>query len=117
MRLQEVLDEALDMLMHTEFKNFGGLQKARYQNNKSEDEIFIRSNMYTNMILDPKVIAKQVAKRKAFKNTQKGKETLEKARTNRKNWYKDPKNREAFMEKIRKREEKRKYLKALDKKS
>jgi len=107
MRLQDVLDEALDILMHTEFKTFGDLQKARYQNNKTEDEIFLRHDMYAHTKQNPLQVEKQRKMKKAFAKTLEGKASIEKARKARTNWYKNPKNKQAFLEKIRKREQNR----------
>jgi len=111
MRLQDVLDEALDILMHTEFKTFGDLQKARYQNNKTEDEIFLRHDMYANTKQNPEQVEKQRKFKKAFVKTKEGKASIEKARKARSNWYKNPKNKQAFLEKIRKREQNKRLKK------
>lgn len=111
MRLQDVLDEALDILMHNEFKTFGNLQKARYQNNKSEDEIWLRHDMYANTIQDPAQVKKQSIIRKANAKTKKGQEAIEKGRKARQAWYKNPKNHQAFLEKIKKRDQLKKFKK------
>lgn len=117
MRLQDVLDEALDILMHSEFKTFGDLQKARYQNNKSEDELWIKHDMYANTIQNPETIEKNRQSHLKNLKTEKGKHATERGRASRRNWYKDPKNKQAFLEKIRKREQKRKFLKEQAKKN
>lgn len=111
MRLQDVLDAALDILMHPEFKSFGDLQKARYQHSKSDDEIFLRKDMYKNTIQDPVHIEKCKKLRAEKKDSEANKRVIEKARKSRQNWYKDPKNKQAFLEKIKKRDQKKKYLK------
>ena len=94
MRLQQVLDEAIEILQHPEFKTYGALQKARYQHSKSEDEIFLRSDMYKGSIVD----------REAIKQ---GVET-------RKKWFQDPKNKEKYLKAIRERNKRHGYK---DKKS
>lgn len=111
MRLQDVLDAALDILMHPEFKSFGDLQKARYQHSKSDDEIFLRQDMYKNTIQDPAHIEKYKKIRAKKKDSEIHKKGIEKARKTRKDWYKDPRNKQAFLEKIKKRDQKKKYLK------
>lgn len=94
MRLQQVLDEAIELLQHPEFKTYGALQKARYQHNKSEDEIFLRSDMYKGSIGN--------------------KEAIKKGSESRKKWYQDPENKKKYLEAIKKRNKKHGYK---DKKS
>lgn len=115
MRLQDVLDEAIDILMHSEFKNFGNLQKARYQNNKTEDEIFLRHDLYANTVQDPKAVEKNRQARLKKRNTPEMRAAIEKGKQNRKNWYRNPENHKKFIEKIKMREQRNKLKKEIKK--
>ena len=50
MRLEQILDETLELLIANEqdprFKNFGALQKSKFQHSKPEEDSFLRSDMY-----------------------------------------------------------------------
>lgn len=104
MILDTLLDQVIELLQHPEFKNFGALQKSKFQNSKSEDEIFLRSDMYKGCKQDPAVVAKV---RKLNKKRGKNKVAIEKAAKSRTNWYKDPKNKEKFLAALRKRDYKK----------
>lgn len=100
MRIEQILDETLDLLQHPEFKNFGDLQKSRFQNSKSEDEIFLRSDMYKGQI------GNSEAAKKAHKNKKNIEEINARAAKTRANWYKNPENKKKFMEAIKRRDKK-----------
>jgi len=105
MRLQEVLDEALEMLQHPEFKTYGALKKSQYQHEKAEneDEKFIRSDMYKGTKGNSEAVKKGHITRKKGKNYKKD---IEKAAQNRANWYKDPENMKKFRERLKSRKKK-----------
>ena len=50
MRLEQILNETLELLLANEqdprFKNFGALQKSKFQHSKPEEDTFLRSDMY-----------------------------------------------------------------------
>lgn len=98
MILDQVLTMTLDLLEHPEFKNFGDLQKSRYQNSKSEDEIFLKSDLLKNT----------VSSQRGRKGKRPSKESCEKGAKTRKNWYSNPENRKKFMQKIKERDAKKK---------
>ena len=100
MRLQEVLDEALEMLQHPEFKTYGALKKSQYQHNKSEEELFLRSDMYKGTKGNSEAVKKGQITRKKNKNY---KEDIEKAAKTRSDWYKDPENMKKFKQQLKKR--------------
>ena len=100
MRLQEVLDEALEMLQHPEFKTYGALKKSQYQHNKSEEELFLRSDMYKGTKGNSEAVKKGHITRKKNKNY---KEDIEKAAKTRSDWYKDPENMKKFKQRLKKR--------------
>lgn len=100
MRLDDVLDYAIELLQHPEFKNYGAYLKSKYQHEKSEDEIFLRSDMYKGIKGNSEAVKKGHITRKKNKNYKKD---LEKAAKTRANWYKDPENKKKFMEKIKQR--------------
>jgi len=100
MRLQQVLDEAIELLQHPEFKSYGALQKARYQHSKSEEELFLRSNMYKGSIGNSEATKKGHITRKKNPNY---KEDIKKAAQTRSNWYKDPENLKKFKERLKRR--------------
>lgn len=89
MRLQQVLDEAIQLLQHPEFKTYGALQKARYQHNKSEEDLFLRRDMYKGSIGN--------------------KEAAKKGAKTRKKWYENPENKKKYLEAIKKRNAKYGY--------
>lgn len=101
MRTQQVLDELLELLQAEEeglhFKTYGAYKKHLFQTNKSEDEIFLRSDMYKGQIGNPE------AARKGHKNRKNKEEINKRAAETRANWYKNPENMEKFMAKLRKR--------------
>lgn len=87
MRLQQILDDIYELLLAESegkhFKSIGDLRKSQFQNNKSEDDKFLRHDMYAGTIGDPEA-------------AKKGAET-------RANWYKNQENYEKFMKSIKKR--------------
>lgn len=98
MRLQEVLDEIIEMLEHPEFKTYGALQKSKYQHQKSEDDIFLRSDMYKGCIGNSEAVKKGHITRKKNKNYKKD---IEKAAQTRADWYKNPENLKKFKERLK----------------
>jgi len=98
MILDQVLTMTLELLEHPEFKNFGDLQKSRYQNSKGEDELFLKSDLLKNT----------VSSQKGRKSKRHTKESYEKSAKTRKNWYSNPENRKKFMQKIKERDAKKK---------
>lgn len=105
MRLQEVLDEAIAMLEHPEFKTYGALKKSLYQHEKSEneDEQFLRSDMYKGTKGNSEAVKKGHITRKKNKNYKKD---IEKAAQTRSDWYKDPENMKKFKERLKNRKNK-----------
>lgn len=105
MRLQQVLDDLLEMLEAEaegkHFKTLGSLRKSKYQNDKSEEELFIRHDMYAGTIGNSEAVKKGHITRKK-RGTDKI--TNKKAAATRKAWYQNPKNKEKFQEKIRARD-------------
>ena len=100
MRLQEVLDEALAMLEHPEFKTYGALKKSQYQHEMSEDEKFLRSNMYKGTKGNSEAVKKGHITRKKNKNYEKD---IKKAAKTRSDWYKDPENMKKFKQRLKDR--------------
>ena len=98
MRLQEVLDEIIEMLEHPEFKTYGALQKSKYQHQKSEDDIFLRSDMYKGRIGNSEAVKKGHITRKKNKNYKKD---IKKAAQTRADWYKNPENLKKFKERLK----------------
>lgn len=94
MRLQQILDEAIELLQNPQFKSIGALNKSKYQHSKSDDELFIKSDMYKGSIIDPKIKAKASACQKE--------------------WFKNPENKKKYLKAIRERNKKHGYT---DKKS
>ena len=111
MRLQQVLDELIEILQAESegkhFKSLGALRKSKFQNNKSEDEIFLRSDMYAGTKGNSEAAKKGHITRKK-KGTDKS--AVEKARKTRKDWYKNPENKKKFLEKIKHRKIKKKEV-------
>lgn len=109
MRLQQVLDDLLEMLEAEEegkhFKTLGALRKSKFQNDKSEDEIFLRSDMYAGRIGNSEAVKKGHITRKKHGID---KVTNEKAAAKRKAWYQDPENKKKFQKIIAKRDAKTK---------
>lgn len=101
MRLQQVLDDLLEILEAEEegkhFKSLGALRKSKYQNDKSEDELFIKSDMYAGTIGNSEAVKKGHETRKKHGID---KITNEKAAAKRKAWYDNPENRKKFEAKI-----------------
>lgn len=108
MRLQQVLDELLEILQAESkgkhFKSLGALRKSKFQNSKSEDDNFIRSDMYAGTKGNSEAAKKGHITRK--KNGT-DKISIEKGRKTRKDWYKNPENKKKFLTKIKKRKEKK----------
>ena len=108
MRLQQVLDDLLEILEAEEegkhFKSLGALRKSKYQNDKSEDELFIRSDMYAGTIGNSEAVKKGHETRKKHGID---KITNEKAAAKRKAWYNDPENKKKFKAKIAERDAKK----------
>lgn len=100
MILDTIIEQTLDLLMHPEFKCFGDLQKHRYQMQMTDDEKFLRSDMYKGMIANVEAIKKGHQTRK---KDPKYKEKLKKAAQKRAAWYNNPENKEKFMKKIKNR--------------
>lgn len=104
MRLEQILNETLELLLANEqdprFKNFGALQKSKFQHSKPEEDIFLRSDMYKGTKGNPDAVKKGCIKRKA---NPKYKENNKKAAKKRSDWYKSKENKEKFMEAIRRR--------------
>ena len=112
MRLQQVLDDLLEILEAEEegkhFKSLGALRKSKYQNDKSEDELFIRSDMYAGTVGNSEAVKKGHETRKKHGID---KITNEKAAAKRKAWYDDPENRKKFEAVIAARDERNKKKK------
>ena len=100
MRLQQVLDELVELLQHPEFKSIGALRKSQFQNDKSEDELFLRSDMYKGTKGNSEAVKKGHITRK--KNP-KYKEDIKKAAEKRADWYKDPENKIKFLKRLEQR--------------
>lgn len=111
MRLQQVLDELIEILQAESegkhFKSLGALRKSKFQNDKSEDDVFLRSDMYSGTKGNSDAAKKGHITRK--KNGT-DKTAIEKGRKTRKDWYKDPKNKKKFLEKIKNRKSKNKEV-------
>jgi len=109
MRLQQVLDDLLEILEAEaegkHFKSLGDLHKSKYQNDKSEDDKFLRSDMYTGIKGNSEAAKKGHLTRK--KNGT-HKQSIEKGRKTRSNWYKNPENYKKFLEAIKKRDKNKK---------
>lgn len=62
MTLEDLLNRTIDLLQHPEFKNFGALQKHRYQMKKWEnpEDIELIRDLYTGTKMTPEQIKKQV---------------------------------------------------------
>lgn len=106
MRLQQVLDDILEILEAEEdglhFATLGALRKSKFQNDKSEDELFLRHDMYAGTVGN-----KEAAKRGAETKKKRAKEVceaeIEQARQKRSDWYNDPENHKKFMAALEKR--------------
>ena len=96
MLLDQLLDITIDLLQHPEFKTFGALEKSRYQNNKTEEELFLRSDMYKGT----------TSIQKGSKHKPMSEEAKQKAIASRKAWYQNPENKAKFMSKLNKRDKK-----------
>ena len=107
MRLQQVLDDLLEILEAEaegkHFKSLGALRKSKYQNNKSEDELFLRSDMYAGTIGNSEAVKKGHETRKRHGID---KITNEKAAAKRKAWYEDPENKKKFKARLAERDAK-----------
>lgn len=66
MTLEDLLNRTIDLLQHPEFKNFGALQKHRYQMEKWEnpEDIELLRDLYKGTKMTPEQIKKQVEKTK-----------------------------------------------------
>ena len=52
MILDDLLNQVIDLLEHPEFKNFGALQKHRYQmEHRNDDDIELRRALCTGLVL------------------------------------------------------------------
>lgn len=106
MRLQQLLDETIELLEAEaegkHFKSIGALRKSQFQNDKSEDELFLRHDMYAGTVGNT-----EAAKRGVETRNKRSKEVrdaeVEKAAKKRAEWYKDPKNYKKFMASLAKR--------------
>ena len=110
MRLRQLLDEITELLEAEaegkHFKSIGALRKSQYQNDKSEDELFLRHDMYAGTVGNPEAAKKgSETKRKRPKKVKKAE--YKQAAQKRSDWYKDPANREKFEEAIKKRDKKK----------
>ena len=104
--LRQVLDQTLELLQYEgKFKNFGDLQKHKYQMSKPEEDREIRRIMYEGGLGNSQE-ALEKAKITRKKNP-KRKEQEKKAAQVRAAWYKNPENYEKFKEAIRKRDKKK----------
>ena len=112
MRLQQVLDDLLEILKAEEegkhFKSLGALRKSKYQNDKSEDELFIRHDMYAGMVGNSEAVKKG---HKTRKKNGTDKLANKKAAATRKAWYQNPENKKNFEAKIKARDERNKNKK------
>ena len=103
MRLQQVLDDLLEILQAEaegkHFKSLGALRKSEFQHSKSEDDIFLRSDMYAGTKGNS-----EAAKKGHITRKKNGTDiiSIEKGREKRKNWYKNPENKKKFMNAIKK---------------
>ena len=110
MRIDDILDETIELIIANmnggSFKDIGALRKSQYQHSKGEEDSFLRSDMYKG------TLAASEASKKAKKDGRCGKtyskESIEKGRQTRANWYKDPKNRVNFAKKIKQRDKNKK---------
>ena len=104
MRLEQILDETLELLIANDedpkFKSFGDLQKSKYQNSITEEERFLKSDMYKGQIGNKEAAKKGHKTRKQNKNYKKD---IEKAAKNRSEWYKNPENMKKFKERLKSR--------------
>lgn len=109
MRLDQLLDEVLELLQANEgehkFKNFGDLQKHKYQMqkyNENTEERELRSLMYKG------IVGNSEAAKLGHKHRKNKKEINAKAAQTRSDWYKKhPENYAKFMEAIRRRDAKK----------
>ena len=112
MRLQQVLDDLLEILEAEEkgkhFKSLGALRKSKYQNDKSDDEIFLRHDMYAGIVGNSEAVKKG---HKTRKKNGTDKIANEKAAATRKAWYQDQENKKVFEAKIKARDERKKKKK------
>ena len=104
MRLEQILNETLELLLANEqdprFKNFGALQKSKFQHSKPEEDTFLRSDMYKGTKGNSEAVKKGHIKRKTNPNY---KENNKKAAQKRSDWYKSKENKEKFMDAIKRR--------------
>ena len=114
MRLDQLLDEVIELLEANQgeqkFKNFGALQKHKFQMQKYEEnpeEREIRSLMYKG------TKGNSEAAKLGHKHRKNKDEINKRAAKSRSEWYKKhPENYAKFMEAIRKRDAKRQAKKA-----
>ena len=106
MRLQQILDDIYELLLAESegkhFKSIGDLRKSQFQNNKSEDDKFLRHDMYAGTIGDPEA-AKKGAETRKNRSKKEKEEEYKRAAETRANWYKNQENYEKFMKSIKKR--------------
>lgn len=111
MRLQQLLDEICELLQAESegkhFKSIGALRKSQFQNDKSEDELFLRHDMYAGTIGNAEAAKKGGETKKNRPQEVKDAE-YQQAAKKRADWYKDPNNRRKFAEALAKRDKKKK---------
>lgn len=102
MTLNGILDEVIELLQHPEFKNFGALQKHKYQMSKPDEDKEIRSIMYEGqLILDKELIKRQqIARKKTLENNP---EIVKKAAEKRAAWYKNDDNYKKYKEAMKRK--------------
>ena len=108
MRIDDILDETIELIIANmnggNFKDIGALRKSEYQHSKSEDDAFLRSDMYKGIVGNSEAAKKSHITRKKNENYKKD---VEKAAKTRSEWYKNPENRAKFLKKIKERDKKR----------
>lgn len=67
MTLDQILDQTLELLQNPQFKNFGSLQKSKYQHSKPEEDRENRRLKFVNRIYDEEAIKQIRAKKRASK--------------------------------------------------
>ena len=106
MRLQQILDDIYELLLAESegkhFKSIGALRKSQFQNDKSEDELFLRHDMYAGTVGNPEAAKKCIETRKN-KSEEERHEEYKRAAKKRADCYKNPENYEKFMKKVKKR--------------
>ena len=110
MRIDDILDETIELIIANmnggNFKDIGSLRKSEYQHSKSEDDAFLRSDMYKGCKWE-KTDATKKSHDKRKNKTAENDESVKKASEKRAEWYKDPKNRAKFLKKMKQRDKKK----------